>query len=324
LRVGVWLLADQPADVTAARARLAESVGLDFVGVTDGQMIWRDVWVSLAAVALATERVRLGPWVTNPLTRHPTVTASALCTLDELSGGRAFLGIGAGDDSVKTINEKPATHEDLLARVELIKRLSAGERVEAEPTDLTLATARPSCPTVYWAASAPRSFNFGARCGDGVIDTGWLVPKMLEDAIRWIDEGADAAGRPRDSIARIFNSGVSINDDGAEARRAAKTYAAKGLMWKRSAGVPGWSEERRKHLISNYDYSQHLATGQRAIDLVPDELITKKAVAGTPNEVVELLEMVIRAGYTDLALLPLGNVEQTIRALGDTIVPRIR
>jgi alkanesulfonate monooxygenase SsuD/methylene tetrahydromethanopterin reductase-like flavin-dependent oxidoreductase (luciferase family) len=208
--------------------------------------------------------------------------------------------------------------------VDLIRRLARGERVKADPTDLTLATARPSCPSIYWAASAPRSFKFGAECGDGVIDTGWLVPKMLEDAMRWIDEGADAAGRPRDSIARVFNSGLAIRDDGAEARRDAKTYAAKGLMWKRSAGVPGWSEEQRKDLISKYDYSQHLATGQRAIDLVPDELITKKAVAGTPDEVVELLGMVIRAGYTHLALLPLGDVEATIRRLGEAIVPRIR
>src|SRR5688500_6085265 len=98
VQFGVWLLADQPADITARRARLAETVGLDLLGITDGQMIWRDLWISLAAAALGTKRIRLGPWVTNPVTRHPTVTASALCTLDELAGGRAFLGIGAGDD----------------------------------------------------------------------------------------------------------------------------------------------------------------------------------------------------------------------------------
>lgn len=320
----MWLLADRPAGTVAARARLAESVGLDFVGITDGQMIWRDVWVCLTAAALATERIALGPWVTNPVTRHPTVTASALCTLDELTGGRAFLGIGAGDDSVKTINRRPSGHEDLAARVDLIRRLARGETVKAEPTDLSLATARPSCPPVYWAASAPRSFHFGAQRAEGVIDTGWLVPKMLGDAIRWIDEGADAGGRPRGSVARIFNSGVAVGDDGAKARNEAKTYAAKGLMWKRSADVPGWSEARRQELIAHYDYSQHLATGQRAIDLVPDELITKKAVAGTPDEVVELLEMVLAAGYTHLALLPLGDVEATIRAVGEVIAPRIR
>lgn len=316
---GVWLQADRSPQETAALAALAEDVGLDFVGVTDGQMIWRDVYVSLAAVAQATSRIRLGPWVTNPITRHPTVTASAICSLDELSGGRAFLGIGVGDDSVRTIHRSPSTMADLQAHVELIHRLAAGDTIEVEGGTWHLASARPTPPPIYWAASNTRSFRAGAAVADGVLDTGWLVPTMLRDALADMAAGAREAGRDPSSVATIFNSAVSIDDDGDAARRIAKTYLARGLMYKRSAEIPGWSEEQRQALIAEYDYYHHLSADHSATDLVPDELIERKSISGSPADCERLLSMVIDAGYTQVALLALGDVQTTIRRYGDVV-----
>jgi 5,10-methylenetetrahydromethanopterin reductase len=258
------------------------------------------------------------------VTRHPTVTANAICTLDELSGGRAFLGIGAGDDSVKTINMTPSTLEELSEQVGVIKKLAAGGSIEREPITWRLATARNEAPPVYWAAAGPRSFRYGGRAADGVIDTGWLVPSMLEEAVDCITEGATSGGKSPSEVARVFNSGFSVDNNRSAALSAARTYVAKGLMYRRSANVPGWSEEKRQHLLAAYNYQQHLAQDQPAIDLVPEEMITRKAVAGTPSEAVTLLGMVLRAGYTHVALLPLGDVEESIRRLGEEVVPQLR
>src|ERR671922_2813060 len=74
--------------------------GFDWLGVADSQSVFREMYVALTITALNTSRVRLGPLVTNPLTRHLVVTASAISTIDELSGGRAMLGIGSGDSAI--------------------------------------------------------------------------------------------------------------------------------------------------------------------------------------------------------------------------------
>ena len=94
----------RPQD-TAEFARQAETAGFDFMLVPDTPWLagrWRDVYVHLTAAALATTNLRLGPGVTNPLTRHPQVTANAAMSLHSLSGGRAILGIGTGDNAVRS------------------------------------------------------------------------------------------------------------------------------------------------------------------------------------------------------------------------------
>src|SRR5204862_1638482 len=137
----------------AQQARLAEDLGFDFVGITDGQMIWSDAVVALTATALATSRIRLGPWVTNPVTRHVTVIANFICTLDALSNGRAFLGIGNGDDAVRTIGAPPATMDALAEIVDTIRALVDGEQVQRDSINWRISTARGRSLKIYWAGA---------------------------------------------------------------------------------------------------------------------------------------------------------------------------
>ena len=83
--------------------REVEDAGFEWLGVADSQSVFREMYVALTVAALHTRRVRLGPLVTNPLTRHLVVTASAIASVDELSGGRAVLGLGSGDSAIYTI-----------------------------------------------------------------------------------------------------------------------------------------------------------------------------------------------------------------------------
>src|ERR671934_1790710 len=85
--------------------RLAEELGYHAVYVGDSQMIWREAFALLGAAALVTSRIRLGPGVTNPITRDPAVVAAAVETLVELAGPRIVLGIGAGDSSLRTLGK---------------------------------------------------------------------------------------------------------------------------------------------------------------------------------------------------------------------------
>lgn len=323
VQFGIWLQPTASSETVAEWARIAEDEGFDFVGITDGQNIWRDVYVCLTAAALATRRIRLGTWVTNPFTRHVTVTANALCTLDEVSGGRAFLGIGIGDDSVRTIGHRVAKMGELAEVVGLIRRLVRGERVETPTGTWHLATARGD-RDIYWAAANPLSLEYAGRHADGAIVSGWLVPDLLTRAREAIATGVRAAGRAPGSVATIFNSCFSVNEDGACARAASRPYVARALCYTSSAQLPDWSSEDMERFRAQYDYYDHFAPGQGLASLVPEHLITRKAVAGTPEECARLLQIVVDSGFDRVALIPMGEVVPNIRLLGSHVLPRLR
>src|SRR5215510_10013479 len=125
VRFGVVLLPESLAEF-GALCREAEDQGFDWLGVADSQSVFRELYVALTLAALNTSRIRLGSLVTNPLTRHLVVTASAISSVDELSGGRAMLGIGSGDSALYTIGAPPATVAGLQDAVTTVGRLKIG------------------------------------------------------------------------------------------------------------------------------------------------------------------------------------------------------
>ncbi|HEX9443119.1 MAG TPA: LLM class flavin-dependent oxidoreductase [Candidatus Binatia bacterium] len=320
--VGVWLQPTVPVAEIAALAERCDDYGFDFLGMTDGQMIWRDVYVALTLAASRTKRIRLGPWVSNIITRHPTVTANAISTLNELSGGRAFLGIGIGDDSVRTIGRKTSTLDELAEAVKLIYDLAAGREVKRPEGTWTLATAQGGM-TIYWAAANPKSLQYGGRCTDGVIASGWLVPELLERIRNYILEGARQGGKDETGTETIFNTAVSISENRAEALNAAKPYVARALCYTSSTWLPNWSETDMKRFRSQYDYYHHFRPDQGLATLVPDSMVPMKAIAGTPDECAELLRMVVKAGFTKMSLIPMGDVASVIRLLATKVLPRL-
>ena len=102
----------------------ADRLGYSTIGVSDS--IFRDTYVSLALLARATTRARIGPMVTNPVTRHPSVTANAISAVNDLSGRRAILGIGTGDSAVRSLQVEPATVDRLERSVTAIRALTRG------------------------------------------------------------------------------------------------------------------------------------------------------------------------------------------------------
>ena len=107
-RFGIVLLPESLRDF-GPLCREAEATGFEWLGVADSQSVFHELYVALTLAALETSRIRLGPLVTNPQTRHLVVTASAMASLDELSGGRVALGLGSGDSAIYTLGAPPAT-----------------------------------------------------------------------------------------------------------------------------------------------------------------------------------------------------------------------
>src|SRR6185295_19322056 len=119
MKFDVGILGSEPLPVIVEQARLAESLGYDTVWITDTHLVCRELWVTLTACAVATSRIRLGPGIAVPHTRHISVTASAAATLDDLAPGRVVVGVGTGGSAAQTmgLTIKQTARIDTLERM---------------------------------------------------------------------------------------------------------------------------------------------------------------------------------------------------------------
>ena len=138
MQFGFTLKPEHSIERTVALAQQAEAAGFEYGWLFDSHVLWRDPYPLLTLMARATTKLRLGTCVTNPATREPTVTASSLAVLDELSGGRMDLGIGRGDSARRVIGKGPTSMKDLEDAVHVIRALVEGQSIEFEGTVLDL------------------------------------------------------------------------------------------------------------------------------------------------------------------------------------------
>ena len=180
---------------TVELTKRAEANGFSYGWLFDSHVLWREAYVLLTLMAQSSERLRLGTCVTNPATREPSVTASALAVLDELSGGRMDLGIGRGDSARRVLGKPPTTMKTLEEAISVIRDLVEGRPVTFEGTELVFPwTGKWKLP-VWVAGYGPMALAMTGRVADGLI-----LQLADPDLIRWfvsqLREAEAAAGRP--------------------------------------------------------------------------------------------------------------------------------
>src|SRR6266852_8333914 len=183
----------------AADVERAEALGWDAALLPDSQLRRRDTYVLLAAAARATERITLGPLLANPVTRHPTVTASSIATIDELAPGRTLLGLGIGDTAVRLAGLKPARVHELEASARLMRALLDGSAVDVgarEPARLPHHRPVP----IWIAAGGPRTLRMAGGVADGVFIRVGVHQANITKSIEEIRAGAAAAGRDPSTV----------------------------------------------------------------------------------------------------------------------------
>src|SRR5678815_315927 len=156
MQFGFTLKPEHSIEATLDLVRLGESVGFDYVWLFDSHVLWREAYVLLALMAEHTDRLRLGTCVTNPGTREPSVTASSLATLNEISGGRMDLGIGRGDSARRVMGKPPTTLARLEEATKLIRALVEGGRAEDDGTELHFTWTRGDRLPVWIAGYGPK------------------------------------------------------------------------------------------------------------------------------------------------------------------------
>ncbi len=169
-----------PGNEVADFVRQCEDAGFDGVGILDSQMLERDVFVSMALAAQATSRIRVASAVTNPVTRHISVLASAIKSVAELAPGRMEFWIGRGYSSVQTIGIKPASVRQMRQSVLTLKRLLAGEEVSFNGATSRMRHGDADVPPIYISATGPRAIEVAGEVADGALLQVGLHPKAVE------------------------------------------------------------------------------------------------------------------------------------------------
>jgi alkanesulfonate monooxygenase SsuD/methylene tetrahydromethanopterin reductase-like flavin-dependent oxidoreductase (luciferase family) len=197
-------------------AALAEGCGYDLLGYGDSQCLLPEMSVALAAMATVTSHVTLCPTVTNPITRHPSVLASAFGALQQLSNGRAALCIGTGDSAALSIGEQPARLAGLRDYARAVIALVHGQEATYRARTFRLEWSAPRVP-VWLAAGGPKTCALAGAIADGVLLGVGLTEDVVRDAIRRVHEGAVAAGRDPDAIEIWIFSKIYLCDSEQQA-----------------------------------------------------------------------------------------------------------
>jgi probable F420-dependent oxidoreductase len=315
-------------DRTIALTKQAEAAGFGYGWLFDGHVLWKEVYPLLTVMALNTTDMRLGTCVTNPATRDPSVTASALATLDEISGGRMDLGIGRGDSSVRVMGRPPTTLKTLERAVAVIRDLVEGRTIEYEGANLDLPwTGKWKLP-VWIAGYGPMALAMTGRIADGLI-----LQLADVELIRWMvgqmREAAEKAGRDPASISVQAAAPAHVGPIEA-CREHVRWFPA--LVSNHVVDlVSRYPREQLPETLTGYirdrqgyDYRQHAEVGSSNAEFVSDDVVDRFALVGPPEEHVRRLMELSAAGVDQFNLyLMSGDEEEQLEAYGSTIIPAV-
>ena len=327
MQFGFTLKPDHTIPATLELTRNAEAAGFDYGWVFDSHVLWREPYPLLTLMAEHSERLRLGTCVTNPGTREPTVTASALATLNEVSGGRMDLGIGRGDSARRVLGKPPITLAHTEEAIRVIRDLVEGRTVMYEGTELNFPwTGKWKLP-IWLAGYGPLALAMTGRIADGVI-----LQLADPDLIRWfvgqVREAATVAGRDPASI-RVQSAAplhVSPRDVGRERTRWFPALVSNHVVdlvnrYPREQlpeSLTGYIHDR-----TGYDYQHHAEVGSSNAGFVGDEVTDRFCVLGDASEVIEKLRVLADAGVDQFNVYLMNGDEEAQLQAYAAIVPQL-
>ena len=331
------LLGDAPVAQLVERARLAEANGYSAVWVAD-ERFYREVYSCLGQLAAHTAKVLLGPCVTDPFARHPALTAMAIATLDEISGGRAILGIGAGISGFAELGidrRKPA--KAIREAIELLRALLRGETVDYRGEviafnhgRLSFAPLRPDMP-IYAASNGPLGQRAAAELADGVIMEACASAAEVRAFRAAVEGAARNAGNPQ-AIRIIARLNTCIATDGRLARDAVRPtvarYLGAGRLRSRTAAAQRLElPPEALAMVEGAAYAAGVTPYLPLLPLITDRHVDAFTLAGTIDEVIEHASALREAGADGVIARPFapqgGTIEATIVALGSEVWPRV-
>ncbi len=319
---------------------LADEAGLGAVWVNESHY-YRSALSALSAVAAVTKRIRLGTGVVSVFSRHPAFIAMDAATIDEVSGGRFLLGIGAtpvwgdGEDCPLKRGERPVAA--VRETTEIVRGLAGREisdyrgeyftMLESDHhsetgTSLNFKPVRDRIPIIY-GVKGPKLLKLAGAMADGVLLTNPTTPEYVREARKVIEEGAREAGRDLSDFSTAAFVTFSVGDDREAARDAVRGMLATYVehVGVDHAEILGLTREE----VAAYVDAFNSGGVDAAARLVKDELIDRLTVSGTAEECIDRLGAYVDAGLdAPVAFHVLGpDRERAIQIMGRKIVPAL-
>jgi probable F420-dependent oxidoreductase len=326
LQFGFTLKPDMEPARIVALTQQAEAAGFGYGWLFDSHVLWLEPYPLLTMMALSTKYMRLGTCVTNPAVRDITVTASALATLNLISGNRMDLGIGRGDSSRRLLGKQPTTMADLEDAVVRIQRLAKGQPCEHDGQEVRLTWASGDLPT-WIAGYGPKALHLTGKIADGVI-LQFADPHLIAWCLGFVREGAEAAGRDPASIQVMAAAPVWVSDDLAVARERVRWFPA--LVSNHVMDLIARYDQSKlpPELTSfvkgrtSYDYHHHAEVGSENAEFVSDEVVDRFCIVGPVKEHKRRLRELADLGVNQFNIyLMNGDEEDTLSVYGRDILP---
>ncbi len=329
MEFGFTLKPDHALERIVSLTKLAEENGFGYGWVFDSHVLWKEPYPLLTLMAINSKRLRLGTCVTNPATRDPSVTASALAVLQLLTQGRMNLGIGRGDSARRVLGKKPTTLEQLERAALVIRELCEGRAVEEDGATLQLGWAPRYRLPLWIAGYGPRALALSGRIADGAI-----MQMADPDLIRWsaglLQKGMREAGRDLSAV-RIMAAAPAHMGRRADVRERVRWFPA--LVSNHVVDLVNRYGERSlpqalTAYVRNrpgYDYRHHAESGSSNAGFVDDESVDRFCVIGEEPEHLEKLRQLADAGVDQFNIyLMSGDEERVLEFYGRRIIPRMR
>ena len=327
---GVVLQTNPPARRVVDLARRAEANGFTHVWVFDSHVLWQEPFVILARILAETERIVVGPMVTNPGSRDWTVLASTFATLNDAYGPRTICGIGRGDSALRVIGRKPRTLAEMAEAMRVVKGLVAGETVDYYGKDLRFPWVEQGWDLPMWGAGyGPRALDCIGRHADGFV-LQLADPQILKWTRATVMDAAAAQGRAPGSVATCVVAPAYVGDDIAHQRDQLRWFGGMvgnhvADLVKRygdnPASVPTVLSDYIKDR-ADYDYSHHGRAGNPSTDFVPDNIVDRFCVLGRVEDHIAKLTTLRDLGTDHFAIYLMHDAEEeTLDAYGRSVVP---
>jgi probable F420-dependent oxidoreductase len=327
---GLVLQTDPPARLVVDRMRMAEDSGFGYGWTFDSHLLWQEPFVIYSQILAATRSMIVGPMVTNPGTRDWSVTASLFATLNDMFGNRTVCGIGRGDSALRVIGRRPTTLATMSEAMRVIKDLAEGREVTRDGTVLRIPWVRDGALEIWMAGYGPKALKLAGEQADGfILQT--ADPHIARWTFGAVRDAAAGVGRDPDAITMCVAAPAYVGSDLAHQRDQLRWFG--GMVGNHVAdlvaryGTSGPVPRELTDYIAGregYDYSHHGRADNRSTDFVPDEIVDRFCLLGSPAAHVDRLRELASLGASQFALyLMHDEADKTLAAYGADVIPAL-
>jgi 5,10-methylenetetrahydromethanopterin reductase len=327
-----WRAGGSETTASMDAARSVEAEGWDGQMFMDSQSLSADPYVRMGVWAAATERLKLSTGVTNPLTRHPAVTAAAAATLQSISGGRAVLGIGRGDSALAYLGHAPAGLAVFRRTLSDLQTLLRGGEVAfgaddcaASSLDTLSLGGRPTACRLKWlpadspkvpldvAATGPKVIEMCAPIAERVTFSVGAIPERMSWALDLARAARRKQGLAEDGISYGAQLIVVCHPDLEAVRAVATSMVAPLARFQVIQGAAAGPQSDNDHenfaaIRMGYDMTQHGSLSHDKIKgtTLAWDFVQRFAIVGPPDHCIQRLLQLARLGIERFVIVGPG------------------